>query len=165
MQSQNKPNVILFIVDQLSAKWLEAARDEKICALPNLDWLGENGTIFTQTFTSNPMCSPTRATIHTGQTSRGHGLVENGYALDPKIPTFVQALQREGWRTGAFGKMHLRPHYESVNHDNRPYGYDVTHVTEDDRGGEWLDWVEKEHPEHYEAALSTAWADVPGFST
>ena len=165
MQSQNKPNVILFIVDQLSAKWLEAARDEKICALPNLDWLGENGTTFTHTFTSNPICSPTRATIHTGQTSRGHGLVENGYALDPKIPTFVQALQREGWRTGAFGKMHLRSHYESVNHDNRPYGYDVTHVTEDDRGGEWLDWVEKEHPEHYEAALSTAWADVPGFST
>ena len=24
-----------------------------------------------------------------------------------------------GWRTGAFGKMHQRPHYESVNHGNR----------------------------------------------
>lgn len=34
-----KLNVILFMVDQLSAKWLEAARDEEICALPNLDWL------------------------------------------------------------------------------------------------------------------------------
>ena len=37
-----KPNVILFIVDQLAAKWFEAARDENICALPNLDWLLES---------------------------------------------------------------------------------------------------------------------------
>ena len=33
----NRPNVVLFRVDQLAAKWLEAARDENICALPNLD--------------------------------------------------------------------------------------------------------------------------------
>jgi hypothetical protein len=33
-----KPNVILFIVDQLSAKWLEVARDAKICALPKEGW-------------------------------------------------------------------------------------------------------------------------------
>lgn len=50
MNTNTEANVILFIVDQLSAKWLEAARDEKICALPNLDWLCENGTTFTQTF-------------------------------------------------------------------------------------------------------------------
>ena len=53
MNTNTEANVILFIVDQLSAKWLEAARDEKICALPTLDWLCENGTTFTQTFTSN----------------------------------------------------------------------------------------------------------------
>jgi arylsulfatase A-like enzyme len=53
VNTNTEANVILFIVDQLSAKWLEAARDEKICALPNLDWLRENGTTFTQTFTSN----------------------------------------------------------------------------------------------------------------
>ena len=77
----------------------------------------------------------------------------------------MRALQKVGWRTGAFGKVHFRPHYESVNHDSRPYGFDVTtHVTEDDRGGEWLDWVEKEHPEHYENVLSTAWGNVPDFS-
>ena len=160
----NKPNVILFMVDQLSARWLEVARDEGICALPNLDWLRENGTSFTRTFSSNPVCSPTRATIATGLCSRAHGLIMNGYALNPSIPTFMQALQREGWRTGAFGRLHLRPHHESLVHDYRPYGFDVVHGTEDDRAGEWLDWVKEAHPEHYEAALSTAWRDVPGFA-
>jgi arylsulfatase A-like enzyme len=159
-----KPNAILFMVDQLSAKWLEAARDEEICALPNFDWLRENGTTFTRTFTGNPVCSPARATIATGLCSRAHGLIMNGYALNPEIPTFMQALQREGWRTGAFGKLHLRPHFESIVHDYRPYGFDVVHGTEDDRSGEWLDWVKREHPEHYQAALSTAWLDVPGFA-
>ncbi|MDE2721772.1 MAG: sulfatase-like hydrolase/transferase, partial [Gemmatimonadota bacterium] len=90
MQSQNKPNVILFMVDQLSARWLEVARDRGICALPNLDWLRENGTFFTWTFSSNPVCSPTRATIATGLCSRAHGLIMNGYALNPEIPTFMQ---------------------------------------------------------------------------
>ena len=159
----NKPNVILFMVDQLSARWLEVARDEGICALPNLDWLRENGTSFTRTFSSNPVCSPTRATIATGLCSRAHGLIMNGYALNPSIPTFMQALQREGWRTGAFGKLHLRPHHESLVHDYHPYGFDVVHGTEDDRAGKWLDWVKEAHPEHYEAALSTAWRDVPGY--
>ena len=58
-----KPNVILFMVDQMSTKWLEAAGDDGICSLPNLDWLRENGTTFSQTFTSNPVCSPARAGV------------------------------------------------------------------------------------------------------
>ena len=152
------------MVDQLSAKWLEAARDREICALPNFDWLRENGTTFTRAFTSNPVCSPARATIATGLCSRAHGLIMNGYALNPEIPTFMQALQKEGWRTGAFGKLHLRPHFERLVHDYRPYGFDVVHGTEDDRSGEWLDWVKEEHPEHYPAALSTAWPEVPGYA-
>jgi arylsulfatase A-like enzyme len=162
--SKNRPNVILFMVDQLAAKWLEEAHDRTICALPNLSWLRDNGTTFTRAFTSNPVCSPARATIATGLCSRAHGLIMNGYALDPAVPTFMQALQAGGWRTGAFGKLHLRPHFESFAHDYRPYGFDVVHGTEDDRSGEWLDWVKREHPEQYVAALSTAWPDVPGYA-
>ena len=42
-------------------------------------------------------------------TSRGHGVLENGYALDPSLPTFMQALQGGGWRTGAFGSGRTAP--------------------------------------------------------
>jgi len=164
MTTRVKPNVVLFMCDQLSAKWLEAAGDNDICDLPNFDWLRENGTTFTNAITSNPVCSPARATIATGLCSRAHGLIMNGYFLNPEIPTFMHALQKEGWRTGAFGKLHLRPHYERFYQDYSVYGFDVVHNTEDDRSGEWLDWVKEEHPEHYQAALATCWPDVPGYA-
>ena len=154
----------MFMVDQLSAKWLEAA-EAGVCDLPNIRRLKERGTTFTRTITSNPVCCPTRATIATGLTSRGHGVLENGYQLDPSLPTFMRVLQQNGWRTGALGKVHLQPHFRGVWPDYKIYGFDETHITEDARGGEWLDWVEEQYPEHYESVLATIWATgVPAFA-
>ena len=159
-----KPDIVLFMVDQLAAKWLEAA-SEGLTPTPNVERLRAGGTTFTNTITSNALCSPARSTLATGLATRGHGVLQNGYSLDPGIPTFMQALQAAGWRTGAFGKFHLRPQYESLYPDYRPYGFDVQHITEDARGGEWLEWVAREHPEHLDAVLSTVWArSFPGFA-
>jgi len=152
------------MVDQLSAKWLESA-STGVCPTPNIDRLRNNGVTFTNAITSNPVCQPTRATIATGLTTRGHGVLENGYQLDPSIPTFMQILQKNGWRTGALGKVHFQPHSAGLYPDYQPYGFDVTYITEDPRGGEWLDWVEKEHPEHYESVLATIWPTaIPDFA-
>lgn len=153
-QSNLKPNIVLFMVDQLSAKWLEAAVNGT-CQTPNIDKLRENGVTFTNTIASNPICAPSRATIATGQTSRGHGVLDNSYYLDPKLPTFMKCLKNNGWATGAFGKCHHRPHFAGFFPDYKKYGYDETHITEDGRGGEWLDWVRKKYPEHLEDVLAT----------
>ncbi len=154
-----KSDIILFMVDQLSAKWLESAW-EGVCPAPNIEKLKEMGTAFPHCFTSNPVCCLARATISTGLTTRGHGVLENGYRLEPELPTFMKVLQKHGWRTGGFGKVHLKPHYAGLYPDYKPYGFDVTHITEDPRGGEWLDWVEKIHIGHYEAALATIWPTI-----
>lgn len=153
---RGKPDVVVVMVDQLGAKWFEAALDGAIPA-PNLRWLCERGTRFANAFTTNPVCSPARATIFTGLTGRGHGVIDCGYRLDPAVPTFVHALQRGGWRTGAFGKVHVIPQLEDASPDYRPYGFDVTAITEDARIGAWLDSVRREHPAHYDAALATVW--------
>jgi arylsulfatase len=160
----NKPNIVFFMLDQLSAKWVDAAA-AGVCPIPNIQRLQSCGTTFTNTITSNPICCPARATLATGLTARGHGVLENGYQLDPALPTFMQALQSGGWYTGAFGKLHLQPHFRTLAPNYHPYGFDVVHNTEDGRGGEWLDWVEKTHPEHYESALATIWTlDIPEYS-
>lgn len=151
------------MVDQLGAKWLEAAF-EGVVPLPHLDRLRRMGTSFSRTVTSNPVCTPTRATLATGLTSRQHGVIENGYVLDPALPTFMRALQEAGYRTGAAGKIHVRPHWESAYPDYHPYGFDVVHSTEDDRGGQWLDWVMEHHPDQLENVLATVWApEMPAF--
>lgn len=161
----DKPNIVFFMVDQLSAKWLEAARNG-VCPTSNIDALMVRGTTFTQAITSNPVCCPTRATLATGLTTRGHGLLENGYSLDPELPTFMRVIQEAGWRTGALGKMHFHPHFAGLYPDYKPYGFDVAHITEDARGGEWLDWVSAEHADHYDTVLATIWpSKIPEYAS
>ena len=151
------------MVDQLAARWVEACL-AGAAPLPNIARLQARGTTFRHAISSNPICSPARATIATGLTTRHHGMLLNGYNLDPSIPTFMQALQAAGWRTGAFGKLHLRSQYESLFPDYRPYGFEVQDITEDARGGPWLEWIRTTHPEHLDAALSTVWGrSFPGF--
>lgn len=151
-----RPDVVLFMVDQLSAKWLEEPYRSCISS-PNIDRLQADGVTFTRAFSSNPICMAARPTIATGLTARSHGVLTNGYRLDSRIPTFMQLLQRENWRTGAFGKVHFYPHFMGVHPDYRPFGFDECFVTEDPRAGEWLDWLSREHPQHFEAALATIW--------
>lgn len=162
MTSAPAKTILLVVVDQLAARWLEEGMDG-IAPLPNLTSMRDSGVMFQRAFTNNPVCSPARATIATGLHSVSHGVTECGYDLDPAVPTFMQALQGAGWRTGAFGKLHFLPQISSIAPDYTPYGFDVTHITEDSRVGEWLDWVRETHPQHYKAALSTVWMTmIPG---
>lgn len=80
------PNIILWMVDQLSAKWLELALKNNICPLPNFQRLQQEGVRFSNTITSNPVCCPARSTIATGLTSRGHGVLEMAMACPPHCP-------------------------------------------------------------------------------
>ena len=158
MPRSDHHDIVFFMVDQLSACWLEAALAGDFVDLPNIAALAAAGTTFSRCISSNPLCCPARATLATGLTTQQHGVLQNGYFLDPKLPTFMRALQRSGYRTGALGKVHFHPHFESLYPDYREYGFDVCANTEDARGGPWLDWVLAEHPEHADAVLSTVWA-------
>jgi arylsulfatase len=161
MSTNNSPNIVFFMLDQLSAKWLEDSSRDAI-QTPNIDRLRSMGTSFRNAFSSNPICMAARPTMATGLTTRGHGVLTNGYAMDPNLPTFMHMLQQSGWRTGAFGKVHFHPHFAGVHPDYRLYGFDVVHNTEDPRAGEWLDWVEKCYPEHYDSVLATIWpTEIP----
>lgn len=78
---------------------------------PTLDQLGEAGLRFTHTW-ANPVCSPTRASVLTGQFAFHHGVgdtVGNGETpeLDPADVTLADELAAAGFATGAWGKWHL----------------------------------------------------------
>lgn len=162
---KNSPNILLFMVDQLSARWLEGAGQECVDT-PNLDRLRSRGIRFSRTYTSNPVCMPARSTLATGLSPRQHGVLQNGYQLSEELPTFMGLLKEAGWRNGAFGKVHLRPHFAGVHPDYRPYGFHETRITEDARAGDWLDWIRSEHPQHERTALATIWcADIPELKT
>jgi len=121
--SSTRPNIVFFMMDQLSAKWLEGDM-AAACPTPNIDWLRSNGVTFSSCLSSNPVCCPARATMATGLTTRGHGVLQNGYELDPALPTFMQSLQGAGWQTAAYGKIHFHSHFHGVHPDYRPFGFD-----------------------------------------
>ncbi len=159
-----KPNIVFFMLDQLSARWLEAAR-AGACPVPNVERLAARGTSFTRCISSNPVCQPARATLATGLTTRQHGVLQNGYVLDRSLWNFMRALQSGGWRTGSFGKVHFHPHFEMIRPDYDGWGWGVVEHTEDLRAGDWLDWIEAEHPEHYDTALALTRAPwIPEFA-
>jgi len=155
-EATKKPNIIFFMTDQASAKW-ELGSAAKAYSHPSLDELRARGVTFSRMFPSNPVCCPSRATLSTGLTTRGHGVLQNGYELDPSLPTLMRLLQKAGWRTGLFGKLHHHAQFHGVHPDYHPYGFDVTYNTEDARAGDWLDWVQREYPQQYRAALATIW--------
>ena len=156
--------IILFMVDQLAARWVEQAL-AGTAPMPNLERLKRRGTTFTRAFTNNPVCCPARATIATGLSAHAHGVLECGYRLDPAIPTFMRALSGAGWSTAVVGKLHLLPQLESILHDYRAFGFETVVESEDTRAGNWIDWVKREHPNHYQAALASIWmTGVSGLS-
>ena len=67
-----RPNVIVFLVDDMG--WMDCEPyGSRYYETPNMSRLAAQSMRFTQAY-SVPLCSPTRATIQTGQYSARHGI-------------------------------------------------------------------------------------------
>lgn len=74
---------------------------------PALDRLAQNGILFENAFVTTALCSPSRATILSGQYAHRHGVLDNYTLLPPDTPTFPRELQRAGYETAYIGKWHM----------------------------------------------------------
>lgn len=132
-------NVVLILADDLG--WADTTLYGKtsLYETPNIQRLAARGMTFSSAYAS-PICSPTRASIMTGQNPARHGMtapaahleaerfeaIANGNGpshqkctnvrsttrLDPSLPTLAQLLKNAGYATAHFGKWHLgrEPH-------------------------------------------------------
>ena len=149
-------NIILIEADQLSAKWL-GCYGNPAAHTHHLDALAARGVRFEHCYANLPVCMPSRASTITGRSAQHTGVFFNGWKLSLDLPTFPQALKRGGVQTFGVGKFHLECHARGAYNDVTKYGFDRAETTEDIRAGDWLDWVEREHPDCYEQALATVW--------
>jgi len=74
---------------------------------PNIDRLAKDGVYFPNAVVTSSLCSPSRATILTGQTARNHGVVDNNNSSEEGLTFFPKYLQAAGYQTGFFGKWHM----------------------------------------------------------
>jgi N-acetylglucosamine-6-sulfatase len=72
-----------------------------------MDRMVNRGVIFKNAFVTSSLCSPSRASVLTSQYMHQHRISDNFSQLDPRIPTFSQLLQKNGYRTGFMGKWHM----------------------------------------------------------
>ena len=74
---------------------------------PNLDRLAREGMHLRNAFVGTSLCSPSRASILTGQYMHHHKVVDNQRPVPAGTTFFPALLQQAGYRTGFIGKWHM----------------------------------------------------------
>jgi len=105
-----QPNVIYILADDLGYGDLSCYGQDKF-ETPNIDRLATEGLKFTDHYSGNTVCSPSRAVlmmgIHSGRIFlRGNLKGEKGW-LDPERTVLPELFRAAGYATGAFGKWGL----------------------------------------------------------
>lgn len=118
-----KPNIVYILADDLGYAEVGCYGQTKI-RTPNIDKLAIDGMKFTQHYSGNPVCAPSRCTLMTGLHT-GHAQVRNNmqvggkegwelgstiggqWPLEAGTITIARILKDAGYTTGAFGKWGL----------------------------------------------------------
>ena len=120
---RERPNVLLIMSDQERARgWIPPELQDR---LPNRQRLLREGMELASNYTHSSPCSPSRATLLTGQYVPEHGVTDNVFVepaqpdLHTSTPTIGHLLRDAGYYTGYVGKWHL----SYGNPDMERYGF------------------------------------------
>lgn len=101
-----KNNIIVIFTDQ--QRWDSmGCYGQELDVTPNLDKIAENGVLFTNMISCQPVCGPARAIMQTGRYATETECFRNGIALKPQYKTIAQYLSENGYKVGYIGKWHL----------------------------------------------------------
>lgn len=118
LQAQQQPHIIIIYVDDMGIGDASYTGG-KVYPTPNIDRLAEDGKVFTQYYTSAPVCSPSRVSITTGMyplrwnintflsSKKFNRNCEQSDYLSEKAPSMARILKSVGYQTAHFGKWHM----------------------------------------------------------
>jgi arylsulfatase A-like enzyme len=156
-----KPNIILILADDLG--WRDVGFNDSEIQTPHLDGLAEKGRQLTH-FYAHPTCSPTRASLMTGQSALRLGVTLPFSKLNPTgLPIdrtlLPQFLQQHGYQTALAGKWHLGPRNKAYLPNARGFESFYGHVT----GG--VGYWDHVHGGHYDWQRDGVTSRDEGYAT
>jgi N-acetylglucosamine-6-sulfatase len=107
-QDERPRNVIVILSDDHRydfMSFMESAPD--FLETPALDRMAAEGLHVRNAFVTTSLCSPSRASILTGQYAHRHGVVDNTSPIPEGTRFFPGLLQENGWTTALVGKWHM----------------------------------------------------------
>ena len=117
----DEPNILFIMSDDHTTQGIGAYDDPRFRGLnitPTIDLLAEEGMLFTNVFCTNSICTPSRATILTGQYNHTNEVRDLYDPLPPERQYLPLELKKAGYQTAVIGKWHLRESPESFDYYN-----------------------------------------------
>ena len=110
--SADEPNLVFILADDQRNDTLGCA-GHSVIQTPNIDRLADEGMRFENMFVTTSICMASRASLFTGLTETGHGHTGGPAPATPVIEqdvdtSFPVLLREAGYRTGFFGKQHVK---------------------------------------------------------
>lgn len=119
-------NVLLITSDQ--QRWDTLGALNSAISTPNLDRLAQRGILFERAYTVNPVCTPSRCSLLTGQYPSRHGCFHVGTSLPEDYgPTVADRFADAGYSTSLIGKAHFQACKDPASPESAPHVHDLDH--------------------------------------
>ena len=117
---QNQPNIIYIMSDDHTAQAIGAykMRLASLNPTPTIDRLANEGMLFSNAFCTNSICTPSRASIITGQYSKTNGVRDLSGRIGEDQQYLPKELKALGYETAMIGKWHLKEAPDAFDYYN-----------------------------------------------
>ncbi len=102
-----KKNVIFILSDDHRYDFMGFMGRPSWLETPAMDRMAAQGVHVANAFVTTSLCSPSRASILTGQYSAKHGVIDNNSRVPDEAEFFPEYLQDAGYKTAYLGKWHM----------------------------------------------------------
>ncbi|XP_006885454.1 PREDICTED: LOW QUALITY PROTEIN: arylsulfatase K [Elephantulus edwardii] len=118
------PNVVLVVSDSFDGR-LTFQPGNQVVKLPFVNTMKAHGTTFLNAYTNSPVCCPSRAALWSGLFIHLTESWNNFKGLDPNYITWMDVMEKHGYRTQKFGKLDYTSGHHSVSNRVEAWTRDV----------------------------------------